>query len=132
MSARLEIRDESGSGKVLDTFFLVMPNTRTTVREIITARVQHEVDVYNRTADTETFRGLVMPEGAELALNGFKLKKRRTIDAAQQIARALEAFGRNAFFLIVDDTQVDDLEQAVEISPLTRVSFVRLVQLVGG
>lgn len=132
MSARLEIRDESGSGKVLDTFFLVMPNTKTTVREIITARVQHEVDVYNRAADPETFRGLVMPEGAELALNGFKLKKRRTIDAARQIARALEAFGRNAFFLIVDDSQVDDLEQAVEISPLTKVSFVRLVQLVGG
>lgn len=132
MSARLEIRDESGSGKVLDTFFLVMPNTRTTVREIIATRVQHEVDVYNRKEGSDVFRGLVMPEGAELALNGFKLKKRRSIDAEQQIARALEAFGRNAFFVIVDDAQVDDLEQVVEISPLTKVSFVRLVQLVGG
>jgi hypothetical protein len=132
MSARLEIRDESGSGKVLDTFFLVMPNTKATVREIITARVRHEVDTYNRGGESDTFRGLVMPEGAEIALNGFKLKKRRTIDAEQQVTRALDAFGRNAFFLIVDDAQVEDLEQSVEISPLTKVSFVRLVQLVGG
>jgi hypothetical protein len=132
MSARLEIRDESGSGKVLDTFFLVMPNTKTTVREIIATRVRHEVEVYNRADGSDVFRGLVMPEGAELALNGFKLQQRRAIDAEQQVTRALEAFGKNGFFLIVDDAQVDDLEQAVEISPLTKVSFVRLVQLVGG
>jgi hypothetical protein len=132
MSARLEIRDESGNGKVLDTFFLVMPHTKTTVREIIATRVRHEVEVYNRADGSDLFRGLVMPEGAELALNGFKLKKRRTIDVDQQVTRALEAFGKNGFFLIVDDAQVDDLEQSVEISPLTKVSFVRLVQLVGG
>ena len=48
------------------------------------------------------------------------------------MARALEAFEANGFFLLVNDRQVESLDQVVPIQETTTVSFVKLVQLVGG
>ena len=131
MSAMLQIRDESAVGKLLASFSFEVPDSKTTVREIIAARVRHEVETFN-AGDTRTFRGLVMPEGAEQVLNGFELRKRRQIDCEEQVSRALEAFERNGFLIIVADRQVDDLNEVVELGDDTTVSFVKLVPLVGG
>lgn len=127
----LQIRDETAAGKLLSSFSFELPDARTTLREIITARVRHEVESFNATSD-ETFRGLVMPEGAERVLNGYRLKQRRQIDWQEQANRALEAFERNGFLVLIDDRQLEALDETVELRPETRVSFVRLVQLVGG
>jgi hypothetical protein len=42
------------------------------------------------------------------------------------------AFKRNGFVVLVDDRQVTDLDEVLEVSADTEVSFVRLVPLVGG
>jgi hypothetical protein len=131
MSALLQIRDESALGKLLASFWFRVPGKRTTVRELIAARVRHEVGSFN-AGDAPTFRGLVMPEGAEEVLNGYKLRAHRQIDSERQVGRALEAFEHNGFFVIVNDRQVEDLDEVVEVSDATTVSFVKLVPLVGG
>jgi len=46
--------------------------------------------------------------------------------------RALEAFSRNGFFLLVDDKQVTELDTKVELSEVSIVQFIKLVPLVGG
>jgi hypothetical protein len=132
MSALLTIRDETASGSVLRTFSLGFPTNYTTIRELIAARVRHEVETYNAQPSEPTFRGLVQPSGAEPVRDGFKLAKRRTIDAEEQIARALEAFGRNGFLVLIGDHQAESLDEGFLIQPGTEVSFVKLVQLVGG
>lgn len=48
------------------------------------------------------------------------------------VALALRGFGHNAFFVIVDDRQVTDLDAEIRLAPDTDVTFVRLVPLVGG
>jgi hypothetical protein len=80
----------------------------------------------------EYFHGLVQPSDTERSLNGFKMRRRRTIDPERQFELAKRAFYSNGFILLVDDRQVDELEDEIEIRPDTTVTFLKLVPLVGG
>ena len=102
-----------------------------TLRELITFRVREEVARYNANPSPR-FNGLVQPVGAEAELNGYSLSRPRTLDWEKQAATALEAFGRNGYFVFVGDQQVDDLDQELTLADTDVVSFVRLVPLVGG
>jgi hypothetical protein len=131
MPAALIIHDETTSGQKTHTFTLECLTERMTVRELIRARIYQEVQDYN-TRQPEYFRGLVEPSEAERTLNGYKLRARKKIDWEQQFARALQAFERNGFFVIVGDKQAARLDEEFEVKVDTEVSFVKLVPLVGG
>jgi hypothetical protein len=131
MPATLTIHDETTSGQKTNSFTLDCLTERMTVRELIRARIYEEVQDYNQK-QPEYFRGLVEPTNAERVLNGYKLKARRQIDWQEQYQRALEAFGRNGFFILVGDKQAESLDQEFEVEVDTEVSFVKLVPLVGG
>jgi hypothetical protein len=53
-------------------------------------------------------------------------------DAEGQFAKAIKAFRRNGFLVLVDDRQITDLDETLHLTPDTRVAFVRLVPLAGG
>jgi hypothetical protein len=134
MSTTLTIRDEttsSFSGDNDEEFTLDVLTERITVRELIRTRVYREVRDYN-LRQPEYFRGLVQPTDAERTLNGFKVRRGRRIDPEKQFERAVEAFYRNGFLVLVNDRQVDELEEEIEIRPDTTVTFLKLVPLVGG
>jgi hypothetical protein len=134
MSTTLKIRDEttfSLGGDEDRGFTLDVLTARITVRELIRTRVANEVRDYN-LSQPEYFRGLVQPTDAETTLNGFKMRKGRTIDPEKQFELAKRAFYTNGFILLVDDRQVDELEEEIEIRPDTTVTFLKLVPLVGG
>jgi hypothetical protein len=134
MSTTLKIRDEttfSLGGDDDRGFTLDVPTERITVLELISARVHREVREYN-LSQPEYFRGLVQPTDAERSLNGFKMRKGRTIDPQLQFELAKRAFHSNGFILLVDDRQVDELEDEIEIRPDTTITFLKLVPLVGG
>ena len=131
MSATLTIHDETASGKKLNTFTLDCLTEHMTVRELIRARIYQEVQDYNQK-QPQYFRGLVEPTNAERVLNGYKLKAKRKIDWQEQYQRALEAFERNGFFVLVGDHQSESLDQEFDVTVNTEVSFVKLVPLVGG
>ena len=134
MSMTLKIRDEttlSLGGDDERDFTLDVPNERITVRQLIRARVYREVRDYNLERP-EFFHGLVQPSDAERSFNGFKMRKRRSIDPEKQFELAKRAFYTNGFILLVDDRQVDELEEEIEVRPDTTVTFLKLVPLVGG
>jgi len=131
MPATLTIHDETASGQKTNTFTLDCLTERMTVRELIRARIYQEVQDYN-LKEPEYFRGLVEPTQAEKTLNGYKLRQRRKIDWKEQYEKALDAFGRNGFFVLVDEHQAATLDEEFDVKVDTEVSFVRLVQLVGG
>jgi hypothetical protein len=131
MSATLTIRDETASGQKTNTFTLDCLTERMTVRDLIRARIYQEVQDYNQK-EPEYFRGLVEPTNAERVLNGYKLKAKRKIEWREQYQRALEAFDRNGFFVLVGDKQAESLDQEFEVKVDTEVAFVKLVPLVGG
>jgi hypothetical protein len=111
--------------------YVSVPTERITVLELISARVHREVREHN-LSQPEYFRGLVQPTDAERSLNGFKMRKGRTIDPQRQFELAKRAFHSNGFILLVDDRQVDELEDEIEIRPDTTIPFLKLVPLVGG
>ncbi len=131
MSATLTIKDETASGQTVNTFTLDCLTERMTVRELIRARIYQEVMDHNQRAP-EVFRGLVAPTEAERVLNGYKLKAWREIDWEEQFDHAQEAFGRNGFFVLIDDRQAESLDEEFTVKVNTEVSFVRLLPLVGG
>ena len=131
MPATLTIRDETPDGEALSEWALDVLTERITVRELIRSRVYQEVQDYNRSR-ADVFRGLVQPEGAERALNGWKLKKRRELDWKRQYERGMEAFEENQVLILVNDRQAESLDEVIEVGPDTRVTFLRLTPLVGG
>src|SRR3954464_11794436 len=131
MAATLTIHDETSSGQKTNTFTIDCLNERMTVRELIRARIYQEVQNYNQR-EPEYFRGLVEPPEAERVLNGYKLKAKRKINWEEQFKRAVEAFDRNGFFVLVGQRQAETLDQQFDVKVDTEVSFVKLVPLVGG
>jgi len=136
MSVTLTVRDETATGDVSFEMPLEVPSERVTIRELIRARVYQEVQDFNRKSHEQVFRGLVQPADAERVLNGkrteYRLKEHREINWKEQYAKALDAFDRNGFLVLVDDKQADSLDQEVTVAHGTQVSFVKLTLLVGG
>jgi hypothetical protein len=131
MATALTIHDEGTSGGRIRSFKLHLAAERISVRDLIERRVTQEVEEYNR-AQPEYFQGLVQPTDAERVLNGYRLRQKRMLDASEQRAKAIEAFQRAGFFVLVDDRQLDGLDDEIAVRPDTQVRFVKLVPLVGG
>lgn len=130
----LRIRDVVSfnlAGKDDYSLVLNFPQTLVTPREIIRERVYTEVEAHNEKR-SDVFRGFVQPEGAEKILNGFKMREWKKIDPQQQYTRAVEAFERNGFVMLVDGIQIETLDEQIEIEPAMEVTFLKLVPLVGG
>lgn len=127
----ITIKDETFAGKILHEFHVEFETEIITIRQIITERVTREVEEYNNRLP-DYFNGLIQPSDAEKTLNGFKLKTKKLIDAEKQVYIALHAFQNNGFFVLVDDIQSESLDQQIELSQNTIVSFIKLTPLVGG
>jgi hypothetical protein len=127
----VHVYDETTSGERSGELTLDFLTEVVSVRELIRARVYQEVTEYNANRPTR-FRGLVQPGETERRLNGSRPHQPRRIDWETQYAKALDAFGRNGFLLLVDDVQLTELDEQVTLHHDTKVTFLRLVPLVGG
>jgi hypothetical protein len=78
------------------------------------------------------FRGMIQPEESEKTLNGWKLKKPRSLDWKRQFNRAVEAFEANQILILVNDRQAESLDEEFTVGSTTTVTFLRLTPLVGG
>jgi len=128
---KILIKDELLSGKSVNEIELAFSSETVTVKDLISARVNREVEDYNKRLP-EYFNGLVEPLDAEKTLNGYKLKAKKVIDAEKQIYIALDAFQRNGFFVLIDNHQADSLDEQIVLKATTTISFVKLTPLVGG
>ncbi len=131
MAYQLRIKDETAGGKILNEIIISLQHELVSVKEIISSRVTSEVETYNQRLP-QYFQGLVQPEATEKTINGYKMPKRKLIDAEQQVYIALDAFIRNAYFVLIDQKQAMSLDEMVLLTPETEVSFVKLTPLIGG
>jgi hypothetical protein len=104
---------------------------RVTLRELIRRRIHQEVAEFN-AAGTAMFRGLVQPSSAERTPDGYRLRPGHRVDPDEQFARAVEAFGRNGFVVLVSDHQVLSLDEEIDLARDSELTFLKLVALVGG
>ncbi len=132
MASVVTIQDGAPGGATAHDWTLdLQQEERVTVRELIRQRIYAEVQRFNAT-EPGYFRGLVRPREAEETLKGWKLREARRIDPAEQFRSALDAFQSNGYFILINDQQVTTLDEEIAITPELKVSFVKLVPLVGG
>ena len=130
-SVVLTITDKTGAGKIISEINVSLKSNRVTVKDIIEARVVTEVNTYNKKLPGY-FNGLVQPTNTEKTLNGYKMKERKKVDPEKQVYIALDAFLKNGYFVLIDNHQAETLEQEIEITKQTQISFIKLTPLVGG
>ena len=129
----LNVHDQSTAslGKTEHTFRVRVSGETISVRELIHHRVYQEVEEFN-SRQPEVFRLLVQPGDAEPTGSGYRMRRPRPIDAADQYEQAIEAFDRNGFVVLVGNRQVETLDARIPLRPDTLVTFLKLVPLVGG
>lgn len=132
MQVNLKVVDETTSGEIYNETVLRLASSRASVRDIIEQRVRQEVRNFNDVRQNEFFSGLVQPRTAEKHLNGYRIKKEKIIDADQQVDIALSAFSENKYLLLVDDRQLDSLDDEFGVTDATKISFLKLIPMVGG
>ena len=123
--------DETGIGNRTNEFHLDLDEPKIRLHELLKRRVYEEVRAFNLT-QPEHFRGLIQPTDTERELNGYRLRKRRQLSWRAQYDRAVEAFEQRGFIVLVNQTQVDDLEAQLDLQAGAEVTFLKLVPLVGG
>ena len=118
-------QDEGLGGNLLKKETVPLPGTPCTLRELLIARIQVEVQAYNTDA-CGTFQSLVQPRGAEATLRGFQLPLGVLIDEETQTYLSLAAFQEEAFMVFVDGRAVKDLNQ---VAIVQENSVLRCVHL---
>ena len=127
----LTIQDRTATGKPIRSIDLPDVPDRITLRDLIRLRVREEVARYN-LRPVAAFAGLVQPEGADVVAGGYHLRRPRPLDWQKQADAAIEAFGRNGFFVLVNAKQVTELDAEIELTDTLDVGFIKLTPLVGG
>jgi len=125
------ILDEALSGERFGTRKLEIAAETVTLRMLIEQRIREEVEEFNRK-QSDVFGGFIQPTETERVLNGYRLKAKRQLSWENQYEKALEAFAKNGFFVIVDGHQVEDLDEVIPLRDTSEVHFLKLVPLVGG
>jgi hypothetical protein len=101
------VRDETMTGREIDSWTLPgLPDT-VTARELIRLRVREEVARLNAA------------EGGR-------------IDWESEAAAACTSFTRNGFVMLAGEHQVEDLDELIDLRRGDAIAFIRLVPLAGG
>jgi hypothetical protein len=137
MTALLRIVDEhfgAGGTERREAVDLRLVSERITPRGIIRRRVEAEIEILRQraTAHDRTRSFLIDVAPAEATLNPLVPKSRRLPDVDMETARACVAFQRQAFIMLFDDRQIDDLDAEVTVTPDSKVVFLYLTPLKGG
>lgn len=130
MPTSVLIEDKVAGNNSSNKYELALPGDRLRVRDLIRAYVTDSVERFNQTSVDRSSRHQSKEETILNPSRPTKYTQRRDCEA--ECERALKAFCSNGFFLLIDGTQVSDLDEEVVITSDTTVSFVRLTPLVGG
>ena len=68
----------------------------------------------------------------ETLLNADTPKRHKMIDPVAAVNTALKAFEAERYFVLINDTQIETLNEVIVITPETEAVFLRLTPLVGG
>ena len=104
-----------------------LDSVEVTAAELIRGRVTAELARVGGTVP----RPIVPVSEVEQALNGPR-RDGRHLDLREETDRALHAFSKGRFVLVVDGRQITAADELISLSPDSKVTFVRLVALRGG
>jgi hypothetical protein len=123
---------------LFDEFSVSPPATGDlTLRSLLGHVVRQEVAAFkNRQAERRLLHALTakqIEEGlaqGKVDSGGSMVDQKVDIDAA--IATAIEAFQDGLYLVVLDETELKDLDAAVSLTAASRLTFIRLSLLAGG
>jgi hypothetical protein len=137
-----------GRGKALfPSWEMALPPTSSTneasptLRDLITRVVREEIAAFNeRQEQRQVLQALTTAEiqagiakgKVDTGGRGADGFTRQEVSEEQAITAALQAFEDGLYFVFIDDTQKENLDDTVLLQPGNRVTFLRLVALAGG
>jgi hypothetical protein len=131
---KVKCRDEMGDGEWLMELPLPLEDHRTTVRDLIRARVEHETGLHNAELDRgRQFRGLITaPPAVTSDINGFHDRKRtgKPVEPDVMLKIAFDAYERGDLVLTIDDEQAGEIDSEVVLADGSAVVFRKMVPLV--
>lgn len=131
---KFSVIDETFSGDSYNTIDIYFDSEEITLKDIITARVEIEVEKYN-SKEYKPYLGLVTPTFFEKTLNNqkaFTPDSKKLVDYEKQIYIALDGFLKNQFFVFINEIQIENLDAKFKASEINKISFIKLTPLVGG
>lgn len=133
MSVTITVHEKANIEDVAaETRSLKLPTDRISARELIRSHVYESVMDHNLRCTNRAARNARDAHRVERALNSTKRRTPGEVDWRRAFESALEAFQRRRILLLVDDHQVEDIDQSLELSNESVVTFLRLLPLAGG
>ena len=137
----LIIKEEIFGNRKITNLPITLPSEKITLAELIQKKVATKVCLINNEIDSKDF-GSRFKSLKEQVLNKEAHQKQiadneqrkadAKIDPEKAGYEALDAFQKNAFFVIIDGKQREDLKEELHLSKHSEVQFIRLMPLVGG
>lgn len=113
--AQVVMRDESSGGHVLGGAIVDGLPERTTLGEVLEARIRGEVADYN-TDPGPVYQGLVAPEDSVRYSDGLRMQNPRPLDADRFVQAAREAVASGIVRFRFADQVTDDLSTTVDVA----------------
>lgn len=126
----IAVEEKMTGGPSRRSYRLELPSERITVSELIRVYVADQLSKFN-VSDRVVGPNFEAPEERLLNPDRHKVAGDK-YDCDAQFKKAVAAFRGNQFFVIVDGRQVEVLDEELVLNPDTKVSFLKLVPLVGG
>jgi lambda repressor-like predicted transcriptional regulator len=135
-----------GGDPEIEPVYIRLLEEKLTVAELIRRTVEEQVRdlVARRKLDAEQTRRALDRQyhsGEEIIAKAehstVKNPSRRATDpvkkrSAAEVRKALSAFDSRSYYVTVDGRQVERLDDVIELRPDSKVTFIRLMPLVGG
>ena len=108
-----------------------------TLRDLIGHVVRAEVAAFKqRQAERRLLKALTAKQiddalaAGKVQAGGSEVDQH--VDPEQAVATAVEAFADGLFLVVVDETEVKELDSVVPLTPSSRLTFIRFTMLAGG
>jgi len=141
MVALLKVADQIAGTHASDRrteLVLRLASERSSAREIIRSRVVTEVQEINRAREenrTGVSERSYLVGKFEAELNGGSTKAwswATSLHIDAEVDRAITAFSRGRFIMLLDDRQIEGLDEPIGLRPDSEIVFLHLTPLKGG
>ena len=140
MLAQLSIVEKIVGQTQRQAFTLRLASERISARDIVAKHVRDEIDRLNdlarrRHAEHDRVASFLVGDHSnelERKLNKPNRKGPKTLEPTEEVKAALDAIEARQVIVLFDDLEIEDLDADLTVTDQSKVTFLRLVPLVGG
>lgn len=129
---QIMIQDQIVGGPITHQMMIDFLTEQITLRNLIKSRVYQEVKDANAKRSISG-TAIFALSATEAMLNEMKKPREfKPIEFQPEYDKAIDAFLKGRYFVLVDKHQPADLDEMIVLRPDTKLNFIKLVLLAGG